>query len=69
MTRQDLRTKVEADPFRPFVIRLAGGREIFINDAQTEFLFPRIRPELILAFSEDRTHEFEIGSVLSLIEA
>lgn len=69
MQKQDIKSKLERDPFRPFVIELASGRQISIADPQAEVLFPRTRPELVIAFSEGLMHEFEIGAVLSLLEA
>jgi hypothetical protein len=64
-----LKAKLEREPFRPFLIELASGRRILIGK-ESEILFPKRRPELIIAFTEDGLqHEFELSAVISLLEA
>jgi hypothetical protein len=64
-----LKAKLERRPFRPFVIELSSGRPILIGE-QSEILFPRRRPELVIAFTEDGLqHEFELSAVIALLEA
>jgi hypothetical protein len=51
------------------VIELRSGTQILI-DAYTEILFPRKRPELIIAFTADGLmHEFETSAIAQLFEA
>jgi len=65
----ELKAKLEREPFRPFVIELQSGRQILIG-RESELFFPRRRPELIIAFSDDGLqHEFELSAIVSLIEA
>jgi len=64
-----LKAKLNREPFRPFVVELISGRQILIG-ANSEVLFSRKRPELVIAFTEDGLqHEFELGAIASLIEA
>jgi hypothetical protein len=68
MTINDLKSKLAREPFRPFVIELARGRQIDIN-SETELLFPKKRPGLVIAFTADGLmHEFEETVLASLIE-
>jgi hypothetical protein len=46
MTNEQLKAKLDREPFRPFIIELTGGRQIQIGQ-DSEVLFPRRRPELI----------------------
>jgi hypothetical protein len=65
----ELKANLAREPFRPFMIELASGRQILI-DKDTEILFPHRRPELVIAFTNDGLqHEFEVSAILSLIEA
>jgi hypothetical protein len=64
-----LKTKMRREPFRAFIIEFQSGHQILI-DADTEMLFPRKRPELIIAFTGNGLmHEFEAGAIARLIEA
>jgi hypothetical protein len=64
----ELKAKLAREPFRSFVIELVSGRQIAIG-AEAEVLFPRRRPELVIAFTEDGLqHEFEDSAIASLIE-
>jgi hypothetical protein len=64
----ELKANLAREPFRPFMIELASGRQILI-EKETEILFPRRRPELVIAFTDDGLqHEFEGSAILSLIE-
>ena len=64
-----LKTKMRREPFRPFVIELASGSSLMI-DTETEILFPRKRPELVIVFTEGGLqHEFEQSAIHRLIEA
>jgi hypothetical protein len=64
----ELKGKLNREPFRPFVVELIGGRQILIGK-DTEVLFSRRRPELIIVFSEDGLqHEFEVSAIASLVE-
>jgi hypothetical protein len=68
MNKDDLKSKLAREPFRPFVIELASGRQIVIT-GETEVLFPRKRPELVIAFTDDGVmHEFEVDVIHSFIE-
>jgi hypothetical protein len=65
---KELKTKLAREPFRSFVIELASGRQIVINQ-ETELLFPRRHPERVIAFTEDGLqHEFDEVAIISLIE-
>jgi hypothetical protein len=56
-------------PCRPFIVELRSGTQILI-DADSEILFPRKRPELIIAFTADGLmHEFETSAIAQLVEA
>jgi hypothetical protein len=69
MTNEQLKAKMDREPFRPFIIELTSGRQIRIGQ-ESEVLFPRRRPELIIAFSDDGLqHEFELSAIVSLVEA
>jgi hypothetical protein len=64
----ELKAKLAREPFRPFVIELVSGRQIAIG-RDAEVLFPRRRPELVIAFTEDGLqHEFEASAIAALIE-
>jgi len=66
MKIQDFKAKLERRPFRPFILELDSGSQILI-DAKSEILFPRKRPELIIAFTGDGTqHEFEGEAIIRL---
>jgi hypothetical protein len=68
MTINDLKSKLAREPFRPFKIELASGRQIVIG-TDSELLFPRTRPGLVIAFTSDGLmHEFEEKVLNSLIE-
>jgi hypothetical protein len=68
MTQTDLKSKLEREPFRPFIIELGSGRQITISQ-DSEVLFPRKRPELVIAFtSNGLMHEFELGAIQAFIE-
>jgi hypothetical protein len=68
MKIQDLKAKLERHPFRPFIIELNSGSQILI-DAESEILFPRKRPELVIVFTRDRIqHEFEDQAITRLAE-
>ena len=65
----ELKAKFAREPFRPFIIELASGRRILIG-RDSEVLFPRKRPELVIAFTDDGLqHEFELSVIVSLIES
>jgi len=69
MTIGELKTKLEREPFRAFVIELASGRQIVIG-AESEVFLPKKRPESIIVFTDDGLqHEFEEVAILSLIES
>ena len=64
-----LKSKMHREPFRPLIIELHSGTQIVI-DADTEILFPRKRPELVIAFTADGLmHEFETSAIAQLVEA
>jgi hypothetical protein len=64
-----LKTKMRRQPFRAFIIEFQSGHQILV-DADTELLFPRKRPELIIAFTENGLmHEFEESAIARLTEA
>jgi hypothetical protein len=57
------------EPFRAFIVELVSGAAILV-DADTELLFPRKWPELVIAFTGNGLrHEFEEGAIARLIEA
>lgn len=65
---QDIKNRLEREPFRPFIIELASGAQIAIGK-DSELFFPRRRPELIIAFTDDGfEHHFEISVINRLIE-
>jgi hypothetical protein len=69
MTINDLKSKLNREPFHPFVIELASGRQIAIG-ADSEMFFPKARPDLVIAFmGNGLQHEFETSAITSLIEA
>jgi hypothetical protein len=64
-----LQTKMRQEPFWPFIIEFQSGHRILIG-ADSEILFPRKRPELVIAFTDDGLmHEFEAGAIARLTEA
>jgi hypothetical protein len=66
---ETLKAKLARQPFRPFVIEFQSGSTIIIG-ADTEVLFPKKRPELVIAFTaEGLQHEFEVGAIVRLSEA
>lgn len=52
MTIQQIKELAERKPFKPFVITLDSGRKIEVN-RDTEFLFPKNRPDTIYVFASD----------------
>jgi hypothetical protein len=51
------------------VIELVSGRQILIGK-DSEILFSRKRPELVIAFTDDGLqHEFEASAIAALVEA
>jgi hypothetical protein len=65
----ELKARIERELFRPFVIELVSGRQIVIGQ-DSEILFPRKRPELVIAFTDDGLqHEFETSMIAALVEA
>lgn len=64
-----LKSKMRREPFRAFIVEFMSGATILI-DADTELLFPRKRPELVIAFTGNGLqHEFEEVAITRLIEA
>jgi hypothetical protein len=64
-----LKSKMRSCPFRAFTLEFKSGATILI-DAETEILFPRKRPELVIAFTGNGLqHEFEEAAIVRLIEA
>jgi hypothetical protein len=64
-----LKTKMRREPFRPFIIEFQSGVTLLI-DSETEMLFPKKRPELVITFSETGLqHEFEQSAINRIIEA
>jgi hypothetical protein len=65
----ELKAKMGREPFRPFIVELVSGRQIMIGK-DSEMLFPRRRPELVIAFTDDGLqYEFETSAIAALIEA
>jgi len=65
---KELKTKLAREPFRPFVIELASGRQIMIGQ-DSEIFMPKKRPERVIVFTDDGLqHEFEDSAIISLIE-
>ena len=48
MTVQQFRTTYELQPFRPFVIHLADGREIAVSSRELIYMFPRGRTIIVV---------------------
>lgn len=67
MNIEDIKTKLTREPFRPFVIEFISGNQITVY-GNSELLFPRRRPELVIAFTDDGMHEFEASAIAQLIE-
>jgi len=64
-----LKAKMRREPFRAFIVEFVSRATILI-DADTEMLFPRKRPELVIAFTGNGLqHEFEETAIARLIEA
>jgi hypothetical protein len=64
-----LKSKMRREPFRPFIIEFQSGSSLLI-DQETEILFPRKRPELVIVFTEGGLqHEFEQSAINRVIEA
>jgi hypothetical protein len=64
-----LKAKMHREPFRAFIVEFVSGAVILI-DADTELLFPRKRPELVIAFTGNGLqHEFEESAIARVIEA
>ncbi|MBI3462919.1 MAG: hypothetical protein HY000_07635 [Planctomycetes bacterium] len=53
MTIEQLRTYRDAQPFRPFIMHLADGREIPVN--HREFIMPSPSGRTVLVFQPDDT--------------
>lgn len=69
MDATTLKAKLARQPFRSFVIELTSGGQIVIGK-ESELFFPRSRPELVIAFSDDGLqHEFEFAQISRLVEA
>jgi hypothetical protein len=67
--RELLKAKMRREPFRAFIVELVSGATLLI-DADSEILFPRKRPELVIAFTGNGLqHEFEETAIARLIEA
>jgi hypothetical protein len=63
----ELRAAVDRKPFLPFAINLFDGEQLTIN-ADTEVLFPKNKPELVIVFSADgMMHLFEAEAIASLV--
>ena len=69
-TLETLQAKIARAPFRAFVIEFQSGSSLFI-DEETEVLFPRKRPELVIVFTSPNglQHEFEVGAITRITEA
>ena len=68
MDKQDIQNRLNQEPFHPFIIKLASGRQITI-DLDSEVYFPRRHPDRVFVFTEDGlTHEFDTDAVLSIVE-
>jgi hypothetical protein len=64
----ELKAKIARESFRPFVIELVSGRQVRIG-SDSEILFSRKRPELMIAFTDDGLqHEFEASAIAALVE-
>ena len=68
MKIDELKNLATREPFRPFTVNLLNGDGILI-DSPAALLFPKRRPELVIAFSEDgKMHIFEDVGITSLTE-
>jgi hypothetical protein len=64
----ELKAKFAREPFRSFVIELASGCQILI-DQDSELFFPRLHPERVIAFTKDGLqYEFDDSAIISLVE-
>ena len=63
-----LKSKMRREPFRPFTIEFVSGATLRI-DSETEMLFPKKRPELVIAFTEGGLqHTFEAIAINRLLD-
>ena len=62
----EIKTLVERQPFRPFVIETTGGKQILISQ-QRNILLPEAKPELVIAFTDDgQMHLVEDEAIASV---
>lgn len=68
MKTDELKTLASREPFRPFTVNLLNGHSLFI-DSSAALLFPKPRPELVIAFTQDgQMHIFEEAGIVSISE-
>jgi hypothetical protein len=68
MKIDELKTLATREPFRPFTVNLLNGHSLFI-DTTAALLFPKPRPELVIAFTQDgQMHIFEEEGIVSISE-
>jgi hypothetical protein len=64
----ELKNLAYREPFRPFTVNLLNGQSLFI-DTPAAILFPKPRPELVIAFTQDgHMHIFEEEGIVSISE-
>lgn len=65
MTLQDFRKLYAAEPFQPFVLHLAKGKEIFIDHPDFVAL-PRVGRTLVVMTPDDRMHYVDLLLVTNM---
>jgi hypothetical protein len=67
MNIEDIKTRANRKPFRPFLIKLENGDAVPVTK-DTELLFPRARPDTVYAFAANGSWIFEVQVVTALQE-
>lgn len=65
MTLQDFRKLYDAEPFRPFTLHLANGREILVDHPDFVAL-PRVGRTLVVLTPDDRMHYVDLLLVTNM---
>jgi hypothetical protein len=67
MDIEEIKAAVRRKPFRPFSVNVVDGEQLHISQ-ESEVLFPRSKPQLVIVFNPDGTmHLLEAEAVSSLI--
>jgi hypothetical protein len=65
MDIQQIKGLAQRQPFQPFAIVFDNG-EVLMVENDTELLFPRSQPKLVIAFNDGRTWLFEAEAISAL---